>query len=158
VGRVERPALRGTLLGWLLKRWNPVMLRLLMSRLHWPWSGWFLVITWTGRKSGRRYSTPASYGGADGMLLITTGDAWWRNLHGGAEVGIWLRGRKRRGIAEPVSDPNESLRLHELMFARQPLFGLLAGIRGPGQRQQIRKAIGAGRMMIRIRTLASDGD
>ena len=153
MGRVDRPALRGTLLGWLLKQWNPVLRRLLMSSFHWPWSRWFLLISWTGRKTGRRYATPVSYVQADGDMLVTTGDAWWRNLSGDAEVRIWRAGRGRHASAAPVADPDESVRLHERMFAQRPVFALLAGISGPGQRAQIRRAIAAGRMILRIRPM-----
>jgi hypothetical protein len=127
------------------------MRRLLMSPLHWPWSRWFMVVIWRGRKNGRRYATPVSYVEDDGVLLVTTGDAWWRNLQGGAHIAIWLRGRNRRALGEPVTETAESVRLHERMFRQQPLFALLAGLSGPDQRHQIRTAVDAGRTMIRIR-------
>ncbi len=151
MGRVERPALRGTLIGRLLRLWNPVMKRLLRSPLHWPWSRWFLVIGWTGRKTGRRYRTPVSYVRHDGEVLITTGDAWWRNLTGGAEIELWLGGRRRRGSAEPVEDEAESIELHSAMFATRPAFALLAGMRLRPPRDEIRRSVRAGRKLVRVR-------
>ena len=61
MSRVTRPALRGSLLGTILRTWNPAMKLILNSPVHWPLSRWFAVLSWTGRKSGRHYSTPVSY-------------------------------------------------------------------------------------------------
>src|SRR6185436_13917250 len=80
MNRVSRPALRGSFLGSLLRVWNPVMRGILESPIHWPLSRWFAVLTWTGRKSGRRYSTPIAYVREGTTVWVTTGDRWWRNL------------------------------------------------------------------------------
>ena len=130
------------------------MKRLLRSPIHWPWSCWFLVLEWTGRRTGRRYQTPVSYVRDGRVLLITTGDAWWKNLTGGAEVDVWVRGRKRRAVAEPLADEGESLALHELMFERRPLFRLLAGIGQSNERDEIRRSIRAGRKLVRLHVVA----
>lgn len=150
MGRLDRPALRGTLLGTALRLWNPVMKRLLASRFHWPWSRWFLVISWMGRKTGRAYHTPVSYVREDDALLITTGDGWWRNLVGPADVDVWIRGHKQRALAHVVLDEEESIALHERMFADQPLFALLAGLSRRRGRGQITRSIRAGRKLIRV--------
>ena len=86
MNRVSRPALRGSLLGVLLRAWNPFMKVILRSPLHWPLSRWFAVLSWTGRKSGRRYSTPVSYVLNDSAAYVTTGDRWWHNVEGGGPV------------------------------------------------------------------------
>ncbi|MBA2633579.1 MAG: nitroreductase family deazaflavin-dependent oxidoreductase [Chloroflexi bacterium] len=151
MGRLDRPRLRGTALGTALRLWNPVMKRLLASRFHWPWSRWFLLISWTGRKTGRDYQTPVSYVRHDHDLLITTGDAWWRYLVGGAEVRVWFGGRRQRATAEPVLDEEESLALHARMFVDQPLFAVLAGLSRAADRDQITRSIRAGRTLIRVR-------
>lgn len=149
--RLDRPALRGTALGRLLRLWNPFMKRLLRSPFHWPWSHWFLVIEWTGRKTGRQYRTPVSYLREDTHLLITTGDAWWRNLVGGAPVRVWLKGRQHHATAEAVLAELELLALHERMFAERPAFAILAGISRPKDRGQILRAIRGGRKVVRVR-------
>ncbi len=155
MSRLDRPALRGTVLGGLLRLWNPVMHRLLRSPLHWPWSRWFLVIEWTGRKTGRRYRTPVSYVRHDDEVLITTGDRWWKNLVGGAPVCVWVAGRPRDGTGEPVMDEAESISLHERMFGDQPFFAALAGISRSDQRADLVRAIGAGRKLVRVRVNAA---
>lgn len=134
----------------MLRRWNPVMQRLLRSPFHRPWSRWFAVVEWTGRKSGRRYSTPVSYLKDGPELLITTGDRWWKNLVGGARISVWLNGRQRSAMAEPVLDERQSLALHERMFATRPFFARLAGIGHEDQRLQVLHSIRAGRTLIRV--------
>ncbi len=151
MGRVEKPALRGTLLGRLLRTWNPVMKRLLRSPLHWPWSRWFLVIGWTGRKSGRRYRTPVSYVRDGDEILITTGDSWWKNVAGGGDVELWLAGRERPATAESIEDEAESVALHQRMFARRPAFALLAGMSARAPSDEITRSIRAGRKLVRVR-------
>ena len=150
MGRLERPRLRGTLLGTLLRLWNPVMQWLLRSPLHRPWSRWFLVIEWRGRETGRRYRTPVSYVRDDNRLLLTTGDTWWKNLVDDPGVRVWVDGRARRGTAEPIVDEEESVALHRRMFAARPLFAALAGI-GRSEPDRILRSIRAGRRLISVR-------
>ena len=97
-------------------RWyNPFMRWLLRSPLHGLASRGVLLITFTGRKTGRSYCTPISYS-QDGSLiqLISHRDrAWWRNFEGGAPVMIRLRGQDRPAIASVVEASREDL-LHAL--------------------------------------------
>lgn len=128
MSRIESPALRGTLLGRLLTFWNPIMKRLLRSELHWPWSRWFAVVEWTGRRSGRRYSTPVAYLLRGEEVWITTGDAWWRNLRSNPATHLWPAGKQVVGDPTLVSDPLESVQLHATLFEVRPFFAGLAGL------------------------------
>ena len=85
---------------------NPLMERLLRSRLHPLVSDSLLLITFTGRRSGREYTTPVGYEQLDGTLYVTsqTDRTWWRNLRGGAPVTVHLRGERREGRAEVIED------------------------------------------------------
>lgn len=85
---------------------NPLMKPLLRSPLHGFVSDSLLLITFSGRKSGRTYTTPVGYEELDGTLFVTsqTDRVWWRNLRGGAEVSVRLRGDRRVGHAEIVED------------------------------------------------------
>lgn len=157
--RVIRPALRGSLLGTALRLWNPAMRALLGSPLHWPLSRWFAVLTWTGRKSGRRYSTPISYvREGSSTLYATTGDRWWRNLVGGAPVAIRIAGRSHQARAIPVPEA-ESRIGHDRLFRAHPWFRRLAGVPGrdggadPGA---LDRALAAGRVLVQI-DLAPNG-
>jgi hypothetical protein len=154
VNRVARPALRGSLLGTALRLLNPAMRVLLGSPLHWPLSRWFAILAWTGRKSGRRYSTPVSYVSEGDVVWVTTGDRWWRNLLDGAPVMVRIAGRWREGVGAPVTDVRESQRVHERLFRAHGWFRRLSGI--PGDQTggpdltALDRALAAGRVLVRI--------
>lgn len=154
MSRVSRPALRGTLLGTALRLLNPVMRVLLGSPLHWPLSRWFLILAWTGRKSGKQYSTPVSYLREGDDLWVTTGDRWWRNLEGGAPVAVRISGHWRKGIGAPLTVVEESQRQHERLFRAHRWFRWLSGI--PGDRsggtdaEALGRALAAGRVLVRV--------
>jgi hypothetical protein len=83
---------------------NPVVRLLIRSPLHRLVSQRIALITYTGRRSGRRYTIPVGYQLAGTQLTITVGSperkVWWRNLRGtGAPVELVVRGRPRRGRA-----------------------------------------------------------
>jgi deazaflavin-dependent oxidoreductase (nitroreductase family) len=67
------------------------------------------LITFTGRKSGKTYTTPVSYSQFDDQVYIFTHANWWKNLCGGAPVTLCLHGRKRQGRAEPVADDKDTI-------------------------------------------------
>lgn len=156
MSRIESPALRGTLLGRLLTFWNPIMKRLLRSPLHWPWSRWFAVVEWTGRRSGRRYSTPVAYLFSGEEVWVTTGDAWWRNLRSNPVMHVWLAGKQVVGDATLVTDPSESVQLHATLFEVRPFFARLAGLPASPEEPVIARAVNAGRVLVRIRLRLRD--
>ena len=160
MNRVSRPALRGSLLGTLLRLWNPVMRRILESPIHWPLSRWFAVLTWTGRKSGRRYSTPIAYLREGSTVWVTTGDRWWRNLVDGAPVRIRVAGRWRDARGTPVTDLADSTVTHARLFREHAWFRWLSGSPEAGQagpiRQALDQALRSGRVLVRIDLVRSD--
>jgi deazaflavin-dependent oxidoreductase (nitroreductase family) len=92
---------------WLMKPLNPLMKGLLRSPLHVVVSRMYLLITFTGRKSGRTYSTPVQYVQEGDTLYIVTsaGYTWWKNLRGGAAVQVLLRGKTVQGYANTSTEP-----------------------------------------------------
>jgi deazaflavin-dependent oxidoreductase (nitroreductase family) len=86
------------------KWYNPLVTWLLRSPLHRLMSGSTVLITVTGRKTGRPYTLPISYhqSGHTLTLLTRRGKTWWRNLQGGAPVRLWLRGQEVSASAEVV--------------------------------------------------------
>ncbi len=81
---------------------NSAMKYVLRSPLHGLISKSILLITFTGRKSGKTYTTPVSYSQSDGRVTIFTHANWWVNLLGEAPVTLRIRGRELDGLAEPV--------------------------------------------------------
>jgi hypothetical protein len=154
MSRVTRPALRDSWLGPILRVWNPVMKAILRSPLHWPLSRWFAVISWTGRKTGKRYSTPISYLQEGSTVFVTTGDRWWRNVDGGGPIHLRLRGRTIDTIATPITEPERSWAEHARLFRAHGWFRRLSGIpadgRGGADRAKLSEALANGRVLVRI--------
>jgi hypothetical protein len=84
---------------------NPFVAALLRSPLHHLVSGRLMLLSYTGRKSGRAYTIPLGYTRLGRDLLVFTYHAWWRNLRGGAPVALRLRGRTMTGRAEVIEEP-----------------------------------------------------
>lgn len=83
---------------------------LLRSPFHGVISRNTLLISYTGRKSGKSYTTPTNYS-QDGMIVRIVSfryRTWWRNLLGGAPVSLLIRGENIRGWAEVIMD-NDSV-------------------------------------------------
>jgi len=87
-----------------LKWINPIVIPLLNSRLHGLMSGDVMLLTITGRRSGRTYTRPVSYRREDQTVRCFTlrHTGWWKNLRGGADVSIHVRGETLRGRAEAI--------------------------------------------------------
>ena len=84
---------------------NPLVTLLLRSPLHGVVSDSLMLITFTGRKSGREYTTPVGYHEFNDGLIVFTHSGWWRNLRGGTEVTLRLKGDRLVAHASPIEDP-----------------------------------------------------
>lgn len=79
-----------------------------------------MLVTYTGRKSGKTYRQPVSYV-RDGDTLITPGGGRWKlNLADGRPVRIRLRGRDVTARPEIVSDQAEVERLIGVITTKSP--------------------------------------
>ncbi len=81
----------------------------LRSPLHGVVSRSVLLISFTGRKSGKTYTTPVSYSQAGSQVTIFTHAAWWKNLRAGEPVSLRIRGRDVRALPEPVAGDDLAL-------------------------------------------------
>jgi len=65
-----------------------------------------MLITVTGRKTGKRYTTPVGFFREGNCLwVISNRDrTWWRNLRGGADVELHIRGKDVQAFAEAILD------------------------------------------------------
>ena len=89
---------------------NSIVRFLLRSRIHFLLSGSLMLITFTGRNSGRQFTTPVRYF-RDGEIVrcfTSTEGQWWRNLRGGGDVVLRIEGRDAPYHARAVeNDPED---------------------------------------------------
>jgi hypothetical protein len=79
-------------------RWiDRLVIWLLRSPFHPLMSHTTIVLTFTGRHSGRRYTIPVRYLREGDRLLTTTDSRWWLNLLEGARVILHLTGSEVAG-------------------------------------------------------------
>ncbi len=83
---------------------NRTMKLVLRSPVHGIVSKTVLLITFTGRKSGKTYTTPVSYSQNGDQVYIFTHADWWKNLLSGASVSLRIQGRELQGLAEAVAE------------------------------------------------------
>jgi F420H(2)-dependent quinone reductase len=86
---------------------NRLVAGLLRSPFHALLSRTTMLLTFTGRKSGRRYTIPVRYLRKNETLLTLTDSPWWRNLRGGVPVDLSIAGQNMRGRAEVNTDPDD---------------------------------------------------
>ena len=101
--------------------------------LHRLMSGRYLLLTFTGRTTGRRYRTPVAYRRSGARLVLSTDSGWWRNLEAEPAVGVLLRGTQQTGIARRVTDPAEAAAELGRLVQEVPGYRRAAGLRAePG--------------------------
>ena len=85
---------------------NGFMSWVLRSPLHGMLSNGMMLITVTGSRTGKKYTTPVEYFREDELLWVMTSRdrTWWKNLRGGAEVSLLLKRKPVTAIAEPELD------------------------------------------------------
>lgn len=110
---------------------NTFMFRLAMKaqvfllRRNWigPMSKVLMVITTTGRKSGKKFSTPIGYQrDGDGVLAFNLGGGsnWYKNVLQNPDVTLNIKGKAQRMRGAAVSDPAEVARVIDLYCQEQP--------------------------------------
>ena len=109
---------------------NDFVAFMLRTPLH-VFLGKTMLITVTGCKTGKTYSTPVGfYRDGDWLWVMTSRDrTWWRNVKNGAKVSLLLRGKKVPAYAE--AEINEAaVEEHMLDYIRKiPLAAKPLGIR-----------------------------
>lgn len=89
-----------------------------------------LLLTTTGRKSGRERVTPLQYEEIDGLYYLGAARGlkadWLRNIQANPQVEIRVGARHFRGCAEVVTDPAKFADFMEVRLARHPrMIGLI---------------------------------
>jgi hypothetical protein len=85
-----------------------------------PLSGNLMLISYTGRKSGKAYRQPVSYVPDGDMLLTPGGGRWTLNLTDERPVLIRLRGHDVPSRPELVAEPAELERLLDVIAVKNP--------------------------------------
>lgn len=100
---------------------NKILLALQVFLLRRGWMGdadkILMVITTTGRKSGKKFSTPIGYlrDGDDVIALTTEGSTnWWRNVTASGEATLEIKGETLNVRASVVTDEAERQRIFAL--------------------------------------------
>ena len=101
---------------------NDFIAWMLRSPFHALLSNGMTLVTVTGCITGKKYTTPVEYYEQDGYLwVITNRDrTWWRNLRGGADVGLLLKHKAVQGYAEAVSNEEAVIPLIRNYLFRKP--------------------------------------
>ena len=87
---------------------NRAVVLLLRSPLHPLVSRRLMLITVTGRRTGREHTLPVAFQESGEHLTVPVlwpqRKLWWRNLRDGAPVRLRLRGANRTGQARAIVD------------------------------------------------------
>jgi hypothetical protein len=103
-----------------MKRVNVLMRFVLGLPFRTPLSSKLMVVSHTGRKTGRRYRQPVSYVRDGDTLLTPGGGRWTRNLRDREPVKLHLAGRDVTARPELVHDPEEVTQLIGHMLKENP--------------------------------------
>jgi len=113
-----------------------------------------MLITVTGRRTGKKYTTPVGfYRDGDTLWVLSSRErTWWRNLKGGAEVGMRIRGKDVTGFAKAILDEDAVVYqigeyLRHIPMAAKPL-GVRMENGGPHPEDVTRLA--KGRLFVRV--------
>ena len=100
-----------------------------------PLSGRLMLVSLTGRKTGKHYRQPVSYVRQDDTLLTPGGGKWKLNLREEESVGIRMGGRDLLARPELIKDLDKIERLLGVMAAANPSVNAFVGIpKGPDGR------------------------
>ena len=83
---------------------NPFVSMILRSPLHRLLSNSVLLLTFTGRKTGKQFTIPVGYTREGDTLTLFSSYSWWKNLRGDGRVAMHLQGRERTGRAEVIEE------------------------------------------------------
>ncbi len=132
--------------------WYALGLGLIMGRL-------VLLLTTTGRKTGRQHVTPLQYEETDGLIYVVSARGqkadWFQNILADPRVRVQVKSRGFEGVAEPVTNPERIADFLELRLRRhRKMIGVMLRSVGlparPSRKQSERYA--AGRALIIIRS------
>jgi deazaflavin-dependent oxidoreductase (nitroreductase family) len=113
-----------------MKFGNGMMKTLLRSPFHKMISGNMMLVTVKGRKSGKPYTIPVNYvlDGDDVYVNSQRDRTWWRNLRGGAEAILRLRGRDFQAAGDVVEEEQGVTAQLAIYLVKAPQYARYFGV------------------------------
>jgi len=137
---------------WVRTILNPLVKVILHSPLHGIMSRRLLLITFSGRTSGKVYTTPISYIQQGRTLLLGVGGPWWKNLRGGVPVQVHLRGKTFTGRSEAWTDEASMTRAYRTILAVNPtqarFMGITATANGEPESHDVQRVLQRGSAVV----------
>ena len=78
-----------------------------------------MLLTYRGRKSGKRYTNPVSFTREGDVVTVFTYRSWWKNVRRGAPVLVEIKRHRVGGTAEAISDEKAAIATSLLAFLRK---------------------------------------
>lgn len=104
-----------------VSKWmNRMMKWMLRSPFHSSVSQSIMLISFNGRKTGKRYTTPIRYLRTNDKVIAFTREAWWKNLEGQAPVELRIAGQDVRGIPTPIN--GQQATIHKALYRFLSMF------------------------------------
>ena len=132
---------------FFLRSGNVLFSTILRSPLHGLASKSFMLVSVTGRKSGKVYTTPVNYHQFGDALRVVSERkrTWWRNLRGeSAKATLRLQGKDMRATARVIEEEQEVAQALVDYLSRSPqntrYFGVKTGPDGRPGEEDIRLA------------------
>ena len=94
------------LLNDLVSPMNRLVVSLLRSRLHGVASRGLMVVSWSGRNSGRHFSIPVGYQQDGDIIMVLLSKPaeknWWKNFRSPWPAELLIQGRSRTAMGQWV--------------------------------------------------------
>jgi deazaflavin-dependent oxidoreductase (nitroreductase family) len=122
-------------------------------------AGRYMVITHTGRKSGKKRRTPVNYALVDDDVYCVAGfgsaSDWYRNIIANPQVEVWLPDGWWAGIAEEVIHPEARLPLLREVLIGSGFAAYAAGVDPRQMTDEELDAVTKEYRLVRIRRVAA---
>lgn len=83
-----------------------------------------LLLTTTGRRSGKPRVTPLQYEEIDGLIYLGAALGsradWYRNILANPSVRLQIKSRQINGLAQPITDPQQIAGYLQIRLERHP--------------------------------------